>query len=84
MTGEQIDALLVKHGKGEDGFHSFARALIAAHEAAKPAPDAITNDLAMLVWRMASRLRKGKPDNELAQQAIDFVNRVGLTPSPLR
>ena len=33
LTDEQIDALLVLHGKGDDGFHSFARGAIAADRA---------------------------------------------------
>lgn len=32
LTDAAIDALLVAHGKGDDGFHGFARAVIAAHE----------------------------------------------------
>jgi hypothetical protein len=30
LSDGDIDALLVKHGKGDDGFRSFARAIIAA------------------------------------------------------
>ena len=33
LTDGQIDALLVLHGKGDDGFHSFARGAIAADRA---------------------------------------------------
>lgn len=31
LTDEHIDNLLVAHGKGDDGFHSFARAIEKAH-----------------------------------------------------
>ena len=27
LSGEQIDTLLVQHGKGDDGFHAFAHAI---------------------------------------------------------
>ena len=37
LTDDQIDALLVAHGKGDDGFHQFARTVIAAHEALRQA-----------------------------------------------
>lgn len=37
LTPEEIDDLLVLHGKGDDGFHSFAKAVIAAHEAKRQA-----------------------------------------------
>lgn len=50
----------------------------------QPAYVPLTDDLVLLVWRLAASLRRAKPGSEIAQQAIDFINRKGLTPSPLR
>lgn len=49
LTPARIDELLVLHGKGDDGFHAFARAIeadiLAAHTAAASAQD--TQDMAL-------------------------------------
>lgn len=39
LTTAMIDYLLVKHGKGDDGFHAFARAIEAVALAATAAPE---------------------------------------------
>ena len=41
-------------------------------------------DLAMLVARLARKLRKAAPADELPVQALDYLNRNGLKGSPLR
>ena len=44
----------------------------------------MVGDLAMLVARLARKLRKATPADELPAQALDYLNRNGLTGSPLR
>lgn len=41
-------------------------------------------DLVMLVARLARKLRKTAPADELSAQALDYLNRNGLCGSPLR
>lgn len=41
-------------------------------------------DLSMLVARLARKLRKAAPADELPAQALDYLNRNGLKGSPLR
>lgn len=41
-------------------------------------------DLVMLVARLARKLRKSAPADELSAQALDYLNRNGLVGSPLR
>ena len=42
------------------------------------------DDLAALVVRLAHALKKAQPDNGLPAKAMDYLNRHGLQPSPLR
>lgn len=44
----------------------------------------MVGDLAMLVARLARKLRKAAPADELPVQALDYLNRNGLKGSPLR
>ena len=44
----------------------------------------MAGDLAMLVARLARKLRKAAPADELPAQALDYLNRNGLKGSPLR
>ena len=44
----------------------------------------MVGDLAMLVMRLARKLRKAAPADELPAQALDYLNRNGLKGSPLR
>lgn len=44
----------------------------------------MVGDLAMLVARLARKLRKAAPADELPAQALDYLNRNGLKGSPLR
>lgn len=44
----------------------------------------MVGDLAMLVMRLARKLRKTAPADELPAQALDYLNRNGLKSSPLR
>jgi hypothetical protein len=44
----------------------------------------ITNDLVVLVKRLAHSLRKAAPDNELSAQALDYLARHELDGSSLR
>ena len=44
----------------------------------------MVGDLAMLVARLARKLRKAAPADELPAQALDYLNRNGLTGSQLR
>ena len=44
----------------------------------------MVGDLAMLVVRLARKLRKAAPADELPAQALDYLNRNGLKGSPLR
>ena len=44
----------------------------------------VTDDLAMLVTRLARSLRKAEPNNELTAQALDYLKRSGLEGSPFR
>jgi len=44
----------------------------------------MVGDLAMLVARLARKLRKAAPADELPGQALDYLNRNGLKGSPLR
>ena len=44
----------------------------------------MVGDLAMLVARLARKLRKASPADELPTQALDYLNRNGLNGSPLR
>ena len=44
----------------------------------------MVGDLAMLVARLARKLRKAAPADELPAQALDYLNRNGLNGSPLR
>ena len=44
----------------------------------------MVGDLAMLVSRLARKLRKSAPADELPAQALDYLNRNGLKGSPLR
>ena len=70
----------------EDQLNRHDAAIEAATvELAKPEQDdALKDDLVLLVWRLAASLRRAKPGSQMAQDAIDFINRQGLTPSPLR
>lgn len=43
-----------------------------------------SDELAALVRRLAHSLRKASPDNELADKALDYLKRNGLTGSILR
>jgi hypothetical protein len=44
----------------------------------------MVGDLVMLVARLARKLRKAAPADELPAQALDYLNRNGLKGSPLR
>ena len=44
----------------------------------------MVGDLAMLVARLARKLRKATPADDLPAQALDYLNRNGLIGSPLR
>ena len=44
----------------------------------------MAGDLAMLVARLARKLRKASPADELPAQALDYLNRNGLKGSPMR
>jgi hypothetical protein len=44
----------------------------------------VTDDLTMLVVRLARSLRKAAPDNKLPAQALDYLKRNGIEGSPLR
>ena len=44
----------------------------------------MVGDLAMLVARLSRKLRKATPADDLPAQALDYLNRNGLTGSPLR
>ena len=44
----------------------------------------MVGDLAMLVARLARKLLKATPADELPAQALDYLNRNGLTGSPLQ
>lgn len=44
----------------------------------------VVNDLAMLVKRLASHLKKVEPNNKLQQQAMDYLKINNLTGSELR
>lgn len=48
------------------------------------APQASVDDLAALVRRLARSLRKAAPDNDLPDQALDYLRRHGLTGEILR
>ena len=71
LTDEQIDALLVLHGKGDDGFHSFARGAIAADRALQ----------ASRVAELEAQLEAVGADCESwykqNQQSIDDANKFG-------
>lgn len=42
------------------------------------------DELAMLVRRLARALQKAAPDNGLPKKAMDYLNIVGLSRSPMR
>lgn len=42
----------------------------------------VTDDLSMLVKRLAQSLRKAAPNNKLPSQALDYLKRSGLEGSP--
>lgn len=44
----------------------------------------VTDDLAVLVLRLARSLRKAAPDNDLSTKALDYLRRKGLKASPMR
>ena len=44
----------------------------------------VTDDLASLVRRLAHALNKAKPNNNLANQAMDYLKRENLSGQPLR
>jgi len=44
----------------------------------------VTDDLVELVKRLAYLLRKASPDNKLPEKALDYLQRKGLSGSPLR
>lgn len=44
----------------------------------------MVGDLAMLVSRLSRKLRKATPEDDLPAQALDYLNRNGLSGSPLR
>lgn len=71
LTDGQIDALLVLHGKGDDGFHSFARGAIAADRALQ----------ASRVAELEAQLESVGADCESwykqNQQSIDDANKFG-------
>jgi hypothetical protein len=46
--------------------------------------EAIVDDLRLFVSRLARSLRLAKPDNALAEEALDYLRRKGLFGSPLR
>lgn len=48
------------------------------------AKDIVIDELAVLVRRLAYSLKKAKPDNDLSEKAVDYLNRNNLTGSPLR
>lgn len=55
-------------------------------EAAKDyaALEKTTDDLAMLVAQLVRALRKAAPEHDLPARALDYLQRAGLTGSPLR
>lgn len=65
-----------KFGPGDCGFSSCADHAIPATDA----PD----DLAALVRRLVRALRKAAPDHALADDAADYLQRMGFDKSPLR
>ena len=71
LTDGQIDALLVLHGKGDDGFHSFARGAIAADRTLQ----------ALRVAELEAQLEAVGADCESwykqNQQSIDDANKFG-------
>lgn len=56
LTDAALDALLIAHGKGDDGFHGFARAAIKAHEALQALGGAQEAAKAEAMYRDAERL----------------------------
>lgn len=44
----------------------------------------VVDDLAQIVKRLASSLRKATPDNDLPDKAMDYLKRKELLGSPLR
>lgn len=44
----------------------------------------VTGDLTQLVARLAHSLSKAAPDHDLPAKALDYLQREGLTGSPLR
>ncbi len=78
-------ALLYARVREQDLIIAQLRAAVAPDAPADKTEQSMTiRDLVALVWRMASSLRRANPQSPLPQQAIDYVNRAGLTPSPLR
>lgn len=72
----RIDAKDIRIHKKRDGL------LLVNGLAAGDLP--MVGDLAMLVARLARKLRKAAPADELPAQALDYLNRNGLNGSPLR
>jgi hypothetical protein len=98
MKDEQVD-FEVRSWFGEAGladkgifnihrFRNFAAAVIAADRATAPVsvaePVAAMDDMRMLIERLAHSLRKAAPGNDLSDQAMDYLKRMGLVGSPLR
>ncbi|WP_213228108.1 hypothetical protein [Caballeronia sp. NK8] len=52
--------------------------------AAPSVADAQVDDLRMLVQRLVHALNKASPSNDLGSKALDYLQRNGLGPSPLR
>lgn len=52
--------------------------------ALQAAPDTVVEDLSTLIKRLAHSLRKAAPDNELADQAVDYLRRNNISGSPYR
>lgn len=77
-TVECCDVGMIKDTRAEVVAAWNRRAVPA--QASAPAVD----DLAMLVARLVRALRKAAPDNELSEQALDYLKREGLTGSALR
>lgn len=55
-----------------------------AIQAAPAAPGSVMGDMATLVKQLVQNLRKAAPDNDLADKALDYLERHGLLGSPLR
>ncbi|WP_025917528.1 hypothetical protein [Herminiimonas sp. CN] len=72
LSDAEIDALLVKHGKGDDGFHAFARAILSAQADAPKRNKLPLSDEDKAAFHKAAECRDQAV--ELPSGALMFIN----------